>query len=176
MLYEIRTGAAQIIPVPDQDYGPQVRRLIRSARERVWCSLFIVEINPDLDPHFKVPAVLRDLAAARWRGVDTRLIVSGSRTTLLIAEAVAGALRIARDMGIPARTFGLPGQRGSHMKMVIADDAVLTGSHNWSPGALQGQVQDSLLLHSPDLAAYLSNLFLEQWRRAQRNPQPKTGG
>ena len=175
MLNEVRTGPASVQLVPDDAYGPTLRRLIRRARERVWCSLFILEINPLRDPNRLIAAVLRDLAAARWRGVDTRLILSGSRTTLLIAEAVAGALRITRDLGIPARSFGQPGTRGSHMKLVVCDDMVLTGSHNWSPGALQNQVQDSVLVQSKNLAATLSIVFLEQWRRAREQPQLPAG-
>jgi phosphatidylserine/phosphatidylglycerophosphate/cardiolipin synthase-like enzyme len=52
------------------------------------------------------------------------------------------------------------------VKLVVADDHVLTGSHNWSGGAFEGQVQDSVMVTSPDLAAYLSAVFETQWSAA----------
>lgn len=57
-------------------------------------------------------------------------------------------------------------RRGSHVKLVIADERVLTGSQNWSHGAFFEQTQDALLLDSAALAAQLGVLFAGQWQRA----------
>lgn len=166
MLSNVRVGGAEGRLVPDGAYAEELTRLIRLARERLWCSLFLIELNPQLDPQLRVPAVLRQLASAEWTGVDVRLLIGGSRSNLLIAEACATALIIARNLGIPARGLSGRDKRGSHVKLVVADDWVLTGSHNWSAGAFGDQVQDSVVIRSRDLASYLSNVFLAQWRRA----------
>lgn len=172
MLSNVRVGAAEGRLVSDGAYPQELTRLIRLARERIWCSLFLVELNPQLDPQLRVPATLRQLAFAKWAGVDVRLLIGGSRSNLLIAEACATALTIARNLGIPARGLGNTDARGSHVKLVVADDWVLTGSHNWSPGAFGDQVQDSVVIRSRDLASYLSNVFLAQWRRSTQEVQP----
>jgi phosphatidylserine/phosphatidylglycerophosphate/cardiolipin synthase-like enzyme len=164
----VGVGPAVARLVPDIAYREELGRLVMAARERVWCSIFLVELDPHADPELRVPSALRELASARWRGVDVRLLVGGSRSNLLIAEASAGAVALARQLGIPVRGLGRAGRRGSHVKLVIADDWVLTGSHNWSPGALGGQTQDSVAVRSAGLSAYLAGTFLDQWRRAAR--------
>lgn len=163
------TGA-EVSVVSDSDYAPVLRGLVDGARHRVWSSVFIVQLGSRSVAGDPVLDALRRLADARWRGVDVRLLVGGSRTNLRIAETVATSLEMARQLGVPARGLGRSGVRGSHTKLVVADDHVLTGSHNWSPGAFGGQVQDSLLVHSADLAAGACDLFVDQWRRAGYQP------
>lgn len=151
--------------VGDGHYLEVVTGLARAARERLWCSVFIVELNASIDPEVRVPGLLSELAAARWRGVDVRLVVGGSRSNLEIAELAITALEIARRMRIPARCVQSRRMRGSHVKLVVADDLVLTGSHNWSPNAFTTETQDSILVRSPALAACLAEAFLAQWAR-----------
>lgn len=165
--YEADCGSAALELVPDASYGPALLRLIRTAKRRVWASMFMVETNPDIDLNNRVPELLRELAQAHWRGIDVLLLLGGSRSNLEIAEHVAAATLIARHLGLPVRTLGSPELRGSHTKAVVADDSVLTGSHNWTTGALSVHTQDSVLVHSPALAAFVSHLILTQWRRAK---------
>lgn len=160
-----RVEGGEVRLVRDTDYGPEVLRLVRGARERCWCSLFIVDLHPGRDPELAVPGVLRELAVATWRGVDARLLLGGSRSNLAIAHAVTTTLMVARHLGIPSRGLARD-QRGSHVKLVVADDWVLTGSHNWSPGSFGGETQDSVAVRSADLASGLAALFRGQWRRA----------
>jgi phosphatidylserine/phosphatidylglycerophosphate/cardiolipin synthase-like enzyme len=129
--------------------------------------VFLIELDTRFDPDLRVATLLRELAAAHWRGVDVRLVVGGSRTNLLIAEASAAAIQFARAMGIPSRGFGQTNQRGSHVKLIVADNWILTGSHNWSGGAFGEHVQDSVLVQSAALAAYMANVFFKQWLRAR---------
>jgi phosphatidylserine/phosphatidylglycerophosphate/cardiolipin synthase-like enzyme len=165
MLRHVRAGPAEVRLVHDDAYPRELRRLIREASERVWCSLFLIDVDPRLDRELEVAGVLRDLATARWRGVDVRLLIGGSRSNLEIAQAAATAFTIASRLRIPTRGLGERDLRGSHCKVVVADDWVLTGSHNWSVGAFSAQIQDSVAVHSRDLAAYCANAILEQWRR-----------
>jgi phosphatidylserine/phosphatidylglycerophosphate/cardiolipin synthase-like enzyme len=165
---DARVGAAEARLVRDGEYPGEVLRMVAGARERVWCSIFLVELDPTRDPGLAVPRLIAALASAGWRGVDARLLVGGSRTNLAIGETAVAAVAHARGLGIPARTLGRPGTRGSHAKVVVADDLVLTGSHNWSPGSFGGgQSQDSVLVRSSDLAAYACGLFLDGWRRSE---------
>ena len=166
MFYSARVGPAEIRLVPDASYLSELLRLFRDARERVWCSLFLVDLDPHVDAEVRVANLLRELALAHWRGIDVRLLIGGSRSNLDIAMAAATSFAVASRLRIPARGLGVLGKRGSHVKLVVADDWVLTGSHNWSFGAFTGQVQDSVAVRSADLAAYGANYILAQWRRA----------
>ncbi len=44
---------------------------------------------------------------------------------------------------------------------------MLLGSHNWSPGALAGQIQDSILIRDMALAGYFVTRFEAQWSIAR---------
>jgi phosphatidylserine/phosphatidylglycerophosphate/cardiolipin synthase-like enzyme len=166
----IATGVAPatVALVPDISYVNVVLSLAGHASQRLLCSVFIVDVTPTLDRTLHVDVLLESLAAAAWRGADTRLLIGGSRDNISLAEVADAARATARARGIPCRWLTSRAVRGSHAKMVIADDTVLTGSHNWSPGALAGnhQTQDSVLVASPDLAALLAARFEEQWQRA----------
>jgi phosphatidylserine/phosphatidylglycerophosphate/cardiolipin synthase-like enzyme len=152
--------------VSDAAYLSEVRSLVANSRERCLCSLFIVDVLPARDEDLLVDGLLQELQAARWRGVDARLLIGGSRTNLEIAQLSDFSRARAHQLQISCRWLTSKAGRGSHMKLVIADGQVLTGSHNWSAGALTEQIQDSVLVTSLDLAAYLQGVFENQWKRA----------
>jgi phosphatidylserine/phosphatidylglycerophosphate/cardiolipin synthase-like enzyme len=164
----ILAAAPEVALVSDRRYPKVLRGMVQRARQRVWASLFMVDVNPAADPAHAVVNILQELAAARWRRVDVRLMVSGSRNNFAIAEAAATAVAVAHQLNIPTRWLGARERRGSHAKYVIADEEVLVGSHNWSPSAFLGSVQDSAWLRSPAVAAYLCALFAAQWLRPHR--------
>jgi len=152
---------------PDSDYPLTLRALIEKSTRYCLCSLFIVDLLPAGDPDLLVHEVFRTLQGALWRGVDTRLLIGGSRTNLDIAERSVTARSWAEEHGIPVRWLTAQAVRGSHVKLVVADDYVLTGSHNWSGGAFTDQTQDSVLVQSAALATRFVHLFDGQWLRAE---------
>jgi phosphatidylserine/phosphatidylglycerophosphate/cardiolipin synthase-like enzyme len=152
--------------VSDGAYHSEVRALVAAAERSLLCSLFIVDPLPLSDSELIVDELLEDLAAARWRGVDVRLLLGGSRDNFGIAQTADLARARALQLDIPCRWLTSHKVRGSHAKFVVADDYVLTGSHNWSAGAFGDQTQDSVLVLSPDFAAHVAALFQQQWSRA----------
>lgn len=160
------TADARVAPVPDDAYADTLRSLLDHAVRVALCSVFIVDIDPARDPDLEVDDMLWRLRAAAWRGVDARLVVGGSQSNLDLGMLGLGAWARADAIGVPVRLLSAAPRRLSHMKLVIVDDWVLTGSHNWSPGSFSGQIQDSVLAHSPPLAAHLAGRFEQQWRRA----------
>lgn len=149
--------------VADDEYLPQIRALVAGARQTCLCSMFIVDLTPRVHGRPIVDSVLADLAEARWRGVDVRLLIGGSRDNTEIAETADVARARALQFGIPVRWVTSHPRRGTHAKLVIVDDFVLTGSHNWSAGAFTNQTQDSVLVASKDLALYLTAMFERSW-------------
>ena len=164
----IRAGVsgALVDLVTDAAYGETVSSLIHSARRSLLASVFIVDPSPQRDPELVVEDLFWRLRASVWRGVDVRLVIGGSQSNLNLAALAHSALTLATEFGIHCRCLTRTPLRGSHAKFVIADDLVLTGSHNWSPGAFKGQAQDSVLVRSSALAAFLAAMFEEQWQRA----------
>ena len=156
---------ADVALVHDETYPQVLRDMIRNAQTYLFASVFIVEICPARDPDLMVDGVLRMLRGALWRGVDVRLIIGGSRNNLQIAEISLMAESLAKRYALPAKWLTKLNVQGSHAKFVVADNRVLLGSHNWSPGAFSGQVQDSVFLRDQGIASRLREIFLEQWER-----------
>lgn len=164
MLYE---GARDcpVRMVSDSAYLSTLLYIIDQSQIRCLCSLFIIDASPKRDKKLLVHSVLQELHSALWRGVDVRLIIGGSRTNLDIAELAVGARQWANEIGLPCKWLTSTMVRGSHRKLVVADDWVLTGSHNWSAGAFLGQTQDSILVSDAGLATRTDQLFMQQWLR-----------
>jgi len=161
-------GAAQARLVSDQAYLDALITLMRGARHRLLCSVFIVDLTPTDAGRLVVDELLLLMAEARWRGADARLLVGGSRDNIALAETADSARTRALALGLPCRWLSSRNVRGSHAKLVLADDTVLSGSHNWSPGALVGdqQTQDSVCVSAAALARMAAQRFERQWRRA----------
>jgi phosphatidylserine/phosphatidylglycerophosphate/cardiolipin synthase-like enzyme len=128
--------------------------------------VFIVDTSPALDRNLIVYSILLDLTLAAWRGVDTRLIIGGSRSNYDIALSAELARSLARVLDIPVRWMTSQKQQGSHAKLVIVDDLILIGSHNWSSGAYGPQTQDSILIQSKAAASYFKSRFELEWQRS----------
>lgn len=165
MMIEHAFQSPQVRLVSDGEYLEVVRSMIHNARQRCLCSLFIVDLTPSRDTELVVDSLLIELQAAAWFGVDTRLLIGGSRSNFEIAEMTLTAQRRAKQLRIPSRLLEAVNIRGSHLKLVVADDHVLTGSHNWSIGAFTTQTQDSVLVRSASLAEEMAGLFERQWNR-----------
>lgn len=160
--------AAPVKLVSDREYLPNLLSVFAHAKARIDCSLFLVDLTPGRDGMQAADDVLQALASAAWRGVRVRLLLGGSRENLNILEATLAAFVRARALEIETRLLAARKRRGSHMKLVLADDWVLTGSQNWSYGAFCTQTQDALLLQSAGLAAQLGARFAAQWARASK--------
>lgn len=158
--------SARVSLISDDGYYNTVRQLFEHATRCSLASVFIVDLNAHDDPDIKVLQILRALQDAAWRGVEAKLLVGGSRENLAIAEACHIAMDLALSIGIDCRLLTNEERRGSHVKLVTVDNYVLSGSHNWSLSAISGQIQDSLLVKSPAMAAYMRKVFFEQWARA----------
>lgn len=158
--------SASVSLVSDEGYYNTVCQLFEHATRSCLASVFIVDLNAHDDPDIKVLQILRALQDATWRGVEVKLLVGGSRENLAIAEACHIARDFAVSLGIDCRLLTSQERRGSHSKLVTVDDYVLSGSHNWSLSAISGQIQDSLLVKSPAMAAYMREVFYQQWSRA----------
>jgi phosphatidylserine/phosphatidylglycerophosphate/cardiolipin synthase-like enzyme len=98
--------------------------------------------------------------------VDTRLLIGGSTNNPGIRGATLLAKARASELAVNTRLSAFSKLGSNHMKLVIADDQILIGSHNWSRGMFGDETQDSALLESNALAAALHVYFEEKWLKA----------
>ncbi len=151
----------------DDNYYQLIKSLIRQSQKSCLVSMFIIDLKSgSIDPEMKVYQLLKLLKEAHWRGVEVKVLIGGSRDNLLIAESAEAARFVYLQSQIECRWLTCIDVRGSHIKMIVSDDFVLAGSHNWSTGAFTNQVQDSIIVKSAALSAYCQAIFYRQWKRS----------
>jgi phosphatidylserine/phosphatidylglycerophosphate/cardiolipin synthase-like enzyme len=165
------------IPLRDGDYFSFVHAQLARARRRIWVSMFTVNAAQGLDARLRVRTLLHDLALAAGRGVDVRVLIGAdaeSLSELQVANRVG--LGYLKALGVAARWHSGAGTHASHTKFIVVDDdCVITGSHNWSPRSLSRGIDDSIAVGSEGVAGEAAARFAEQWTRGFDIPTMATG-
>ena len=156
------------IPLEADAYPAFLRVAIRNALKRVWVAQFLVNPYPFYDPAMAVIGMLKELAGCQRRNVDVRLILDKVRGSRNMHNANQLSYLAARKLGIPCHYYS--GQRSSmHSKYVVIDDDLLVlGSHNFTDGALAQHAESSVGLFSADLADSLAEDFHRNWSEAEK--------
>ena len=130
-------AAGQVRYVVGEEYQPLLRKMIREARQSIFVGMYVFSEQKSAAPFAE--ELIRDLEAAAKRGVYVYLLLYTAPSTLdRLAEHHSNRAERLRRAGIDVR-LALPNNI-LHMKTVIVDlSVVLTGSHNWSEGALSGK-------------------------------------
>jgi phosphatidylserine/phosphatidylglycerophosphate/cardiolipin synthase-like enzyme len=112
--------------------------------------------------------LLRATVRAAERGVEVRLLVSGSwyvaEENAALVDWLNGVAE-RRDLPLSARVAD-PGGRFEkiHAKGVVADDVVVVGSLNWNENAVSENREVSVAVRSDRLAAHFRESFDADWR------------
>lgn len=154
---ERRPPVALLITEPGQPlrYAQAAERAIASARHRVWVMQYVVRLDDG-----PVLALMEALAVAKARGVEVRVVLDRGllyRTTDpdLKNDRAAEWLQ-AHGVEVVWDEVAIT----SHAKLVLVDDeVVLIGSHNWTRAALTGNREVSMALHGPHEIAAIAQLF-----------------
>ena len=154
----VQPGA--IRAVPDTAYYDTLAALIKNADQRIDLAMFLFKTSPA--GNNRPAGLVRELVAARQRGVEVRIILeySGHDQTLNRANQETA---LALKKGGVAVFFDSPG-RTNHAKLAVIDRRYcLVGSHNLTQSALKHNHELSLLLDNPQLAeeilAYLETIL-----------------
>lgn len=144
---------AQVKDISDRAYEPAVTGLLDNAKDSITISMFI--LKPSANPGHTINRLIKNLEEALERGVEVTLYLnaksdqSGFSTHGIDSTDVFDALR----------------QKGAHVclvtprymlhdKMIIVDNRyVVVGSTNWSISALNDNLESTVLIDSPLLAA-----------------------
>lgn len=134
-------------------FAEQVLPLLRGAKRRVWFQ------NQSLKPDLGRPAYMELFNAlgrlSRDPDIDTRIIARGDFNPHRILEALQEAEYDMRRVRL---------QKGCHTKgLIIDDDAVVVGSHNWTGQGTTDNRDASLIIHDPEAVAYYARIFEHDW-------------
>jgi phosphatidylserine/phosphatidylglycerophosphate/cardiolipin synthase-like enzyme len=143
-------------PGHEGDYARAVERLIAGARSRIWVMMYVMQVGGDGE----ASALAEALARAHERGVSVHVCldqgrVRGTNDVELKHVAAAEWLR-ARGVTVVIDEL----DRTSHAKILLIDDEwVVLGSHNWTNMAQTRNREASMILRDPGVSRQLEQLF-----------------
>lgn len=153
----------QPLLTPD-NYAAQILPLLANARKSIWFQNQYIHFSNREDqnpPEFlALVGALRDQIEA---GLDVRILLREIGDTREMIEALV-------HFGIPPKLMKL--QKAAHNKGIIIDDEIVVlGSHNWSGDGTVYNRDASLIFHSPKIAAYYKPIFDYDWKNPRTTAQ-----
>ncbi len=153
-----------VIPLSNDDYYYYLMGKINNAKYRVYASIFIINSLISKDVELKVRDLIKNLAYAKWRNVDVRIIFGNSKNCE-IKTANETTARYMHSLGISVKQYESLFRSSLHSKYVIIDDElIILGSHNWSNGAFAKNLEDSVAIYSKELNTILNDEFHKLWK------------
>lgn len=140
------------------DFVSTLEQRFDQAEERIWVMLYVLrQENSGQGP---VSRLVSALARARQRGVDVRVVLDQSirwgSDELDPKHLHAAAWLESHD--IPVIIDSL--EQRTHAKAILIDSSwLIIGSHNWTFSALARNLELSILIECPRLAAALAEQF-----------------
>lgn len=154
----------KVVPLRDKDYYWFVLEQIRSAKKRIWASIFLIDVYRSSDPFLEVRTLVKELAYAKKRGVNVRLITGRSTRNPIIREMNMITRTFMRTKGLTVRYYRDAPKPRIHDKFVIFDDDLFVlGSHNWMSDGFNESAEDSVAVYSLGLTKRLEQEFLSTW-------------
>jgi len=148
------TAAAEVRVLFSPEAGAKILETlvarIEGAEERIYILMY----------SFTLEELAHALVARHEDGVDLRVVMDRRQAGL--KKAVDETLE---ERGIPVRRLGGSNGGCMHIKMMIVDDAVITGSYNWSRGAAEKNDENLLIIEDEEevLKAHLEK-FEKLWQ------------
>lgn len=149
---KISTAPGDIIALPDGDYFTALVDYLRTAEHSIDMAMFLFKTTDS--PGNKPALLVKELIAARKKGVDVRVVLENSGYDASLTRENKNVAAMLRKNNI--RVFFDAPDTTTHAKMVVIDKRyTFLGSHNLSHSALAYNHEVSLLIDSSGLAAQL---------------------
>ena len=122
-----------------------------------------------LNPYLSDPGIIESLIAAAKRGVDVRVVVPGTSNNPPADSAMEYRYPALIAAGVKIREY----PEIIHAKVLIADNALISGSLNYDAWALYRNMELSLLFEDDDVSDMARKTFIEPaWARSSAADVP----
>jgi phosphatidylserine/phosphatidylglycerophosphate/cardiolipin synthase-like enzyme len=151
-----RMAGYEVYVLNDREYYHSIKRDIENADKTISVAMCSMIYDPN-DPFDWANDLIRELAHAKERGVDVTVIIE-HRTYWGYMDKNLEAYDYLLAHGITVR---LDDEKDTdHMKLVIIDDNIVyVGSHNWSESALHHNRETSVKIVSENIAEIFKAYF-----------------
>lgn len=155
------------IPLDNDNYYSFLFDAVNRSRKALWASVFIIDMRIREDVDLQVRQILELVSYAHWRGVDVRILLGLSDIRDIHNANLTTAFFLDSNE-VPVRLFQSTRKSGTHSKyMLVDDDMLILGSHNWTHNAFFNHMNSSLAVESPDMAYSLRQRFITNWEHAR---------
>lgn len=168
--------SSYIYPYPAEDvynltgnnYFPEVKRLLGSAKKSIYISMYIASFDPGY-PKRLSNQLLQELVKAKKRGVAVKVILDQE----IRRQYNDLAYFFLKDKGIEV-DYDTPSTK-LHDKLIIIDEYItIIGSHNWSENALKENHEASAVIKSQGLAKSFTQEIKSIQTAPRRTPPPES--
>ena len=135
---------------PGEDVRTMLEGALRAAQHEILGEIYTLT-DPD---------VVADLAAAKRRGVDVRVLLDPNQDYNLQAFATL------RAAGVPVRWYPIPAGALLHAKIALADAELVLGSANWTYSGLDVNHELDIETSDPQAVAAYGSIFARDWARS----------
>ncbi len=146
-----------VLFLPDDTYYGNITWYLDQANRSVYVVMYAVKYDASQynDP---VNVILRKLVDLHKRGVDVKVVVDDETK-----NSYPETINYLVGNGVPVRLDESQGKT-THCKIVVIDDQyVFIGSHNWTESALKYNHETTLLVNSSELASQVEKYIESIW-------------
>lgn len=148
--------------ITDREYFSVVQTCFKEARSSIAVMMFEAAYY-DRYPNSPTNVLIRELIAARKRGVDVKVILEKRKDRDRTQENNLKTGRLLSEGGVEVKYD--PVVVTTHTKLLIIDGGIgVVGSTNWTYSALEKNHEVSVLIRSPEVAQNLQDYFQRVWK------------
>ena len=140
-----------------REFYIELNRMIMGAREYIYFVIYIASLSRS------TVKIYRALAEKAREGVDVRVVLNGGSTNSLRYNC--RVYEYLKELEIPV----ILTSSFTHLKLYMADDKVIVGSHNLTESPRKGRDELSILIHSRYVTDILLNIFREIYMKEIQN-------
>ncbi|MCP4265885.1 MAG: hypothetical protein GY777_09970 [Candidatus Brocadiaceae bacterium] len=149
--------ADEVIPLIDEEYYPEVHKVLINAKESILCVMYMAKLDPKHSDGYEYKLVV-DLINAHKRGVNVLVIFDQNvkfwekgKGRDVIEKKSEYAYDLLLSNGVPV--FYDSKNKVTHNKVLVIDKCItVVGSTNWTYGALRKNHEASVMIKSRSVA------------------------